>query len=122
MIRAATFCIILLGVSTLSFAQDEIPEVMLNELTPAASEDEQEAIYNNIIDIFQEPLDLNKAEWEDLQTLNLLSEQQIEGILRHKIMTGRYESIYELQVIEELDLFTIKKILPGSIAAGHLYR
>ncbi|MBO9701099.1 MAG: helix-hairpin-helix domain-containing protein [Sporocytophaga sp.] len=112
MIRTATICIILLGISSVSFAQDEIPEVTLNELTPAASEDEQEAIFNNILDLFQEPLDLNNAEREDLQKLNLLSEQQIEGILRHRATTGHYESIYELQVIEELDLFTIKKILP----------
>lgn len=112
MIRTVTICIILLGISIFSYAQDEIPETMLNELTPTASEDEQQAIFNNILDIFQEPLDLNNAEREDLQKLNLLSEQQIEGILRHRIMTGRYESVYELQVIEELDLFTIKKILP----------
>lgn len=112
MIRSATICIILLGISTISFAQDEIPEAMLNELTPAASEDEQEAIFNNILDLFQEQIDLNKAEREDLQKINFLSEQQIEGILQHRITTGRYESVYELQVIEELDLFTIKKLLP----------
>ncbi len=112
MIRPVVFYIILWSISTITFAQDEIQDIMLNELTPAASEEEQEAILNNILDLFQEPINLNKAEREDLQRINFLSEQQIEGILRHRIITGRYESMYELQVIEELDLFTIKKLLP----------
>ncbi|GAL86448.1 hypothetical protein Fleli_3758 [Sporocytophaga myxococcoides] len=100
-----------MSIPIITFAQDEIQDIMLNELTPATSEDEQEAILNNILDLFQEPIDLNKAEREDLQKINFLSEQQIEGILKHRTISGRYESIYELQVIEELDPLTIKKLL-----------
>ena len=32
-----------------------------------------EAIFNNILDIFQEPMDLNKAEREDLQKIHFLN-------------------------------------------------
>jgi hypothetical protein len=112
MIRCTSFFLLFFNLSIITFAQEDIAELLFNDLTPATSEEEQEAILNNITDLIQEPLDLNKADRDDLQKITILSDQQIDGILRHRAVTGPFLALYELQAIEALDLITIKKLLP----------
>jgi hypothetical protein len=58
------------------------------------------------------PLNLNKAKREDLADLLLLSDIQINNLLKHREKNGYLISIYELQSINGFDLATIKKITP----------
>lgn len=61
---------------------------------------------------YDHPLNLNRATREDLRALWVLSEFQIEALLRHREFTGRFLSIYELQGVEGFDLNVIHAILP----------
>jgi len=61
---------------------------------------------------YEHPLNINRAERDDLRRLIILSEFQIEAIIRHREYAGRFISTYELQGVEGFDLFTIQAILP----------
>lgn len=58
------------------------------------------------------PLNLNKAKKDELADLLLLSDIQINNLLKHREKNGYLISIYELQSINGFDLATIKKITP----------
>lgn len=61
---------------------------------------------------YEHPLNLNRANAEELERLYLLSEFQIRYLLRHIDYAGRLISIYELQGVDGFDLSTIQAILP----------
>ncbi|MDF2449573.1 MAG: hypothetical protein K0R26_2077 [Bacteroidota bacterium] len=58
------------------------------------------------------PLNLNKARREELTDLLLLTDIQINNLLKHREKNGYLISMYELQSIDGFDLLTIKKIMP----------
>jgi hypothetical protein len=76
------------------------------------SDTNYEDLYEALYQLYQEPLNLNKATREDLIQLFILKEAQITNLLNHIKKTGKLLSIYELQSIEGFDLDTIYKILP----------
>lgn len=71
-----------------------------------------EDIYEALFQLYQSPIDLNNADRQDLQSLLLLSNIQINEFLNHRAKNGDLLSIYELQAIPEFDLETIYEILP----------
>ena len=71
-----------------------------------------EDIYEALFQLYQSPINLNKANRQDLQSLLLLSNIQINEFLNHRAKNGDLLSIYELQAIPEFDLKTIYEILP----------
>jgi hypothetical protein len=93
------------------------PEINLDEfilkLAPIQTEDANyEDIYENLFTIYQNPLDLNKADIADLRALFFLTENQINAILNHKNKFGNFMSIYELQAVEGLTMEDIRTLLP----------
>ncbi|MCD6017510.1 MAG: hypothetical protein K0S53_631 [Bacteroidetes bacterium] len=58
------------------------------------------------------PLNLNRARREELTDLLILTDIQINNLLKHREKNGYLISIYELQSIDGFDLNTIKKITP----------
>lgn len=58
------------------------------------------------------PLNLNSANWEDLQELFLLTDLQINDLMSHRNAYGKFISIYELQSLKYWDLNTIELVLP----------
>lgn len=58
------------------------------------------------------PLNINKAEYDDLKELILLSDIQIQNILRHRASYGDLIRLEELQVIPGIDSETIRRIRP----------
>ena len=71
-----------------------------------------EDIYEALFQLYQSPINLNNADRQDLQSLLLLSNIQINEFLNHRAKNGDLLSIYELQAIPEFDLKTIYEILP----------
>src|SRR5688500_7554899 len=57
-------------------------------------------------------LHLNRAGEEELRELNLLSDLQIQNLLRYRQLFGNLVSLYELQAIPAWDLHTIRGLLP----------
>ena len=75
---------------------------------------EELEIYRN------KPLDLNKASREDLESLLLLSDIQINDFINYRTQAGDLVAIYELQAIPSFDLNTIATILPFVKVGGAL--
>lgn len=58
------------------------------------------------------PLNLNSATREQLQELGLLTDVQINDLLLHRKLFGKFISVYELQVLKYWDLSVIQLVLP----------
>ena len=71
-------------------------------------ENELEELSNRL----QEPVNLNTASREQLEQFPFLSDIQIEHLLAYIYIHGQMETIYELQLVEELDRQTIQYLLP----------
>ena len=69
-------------------------------------------IFEQLNYYLEHPLNLNFAEEESLKSLVLLTDFQINNILLHRKLFGKFISIYELQSLEYFDLTTIQLILP----------
>ncbi len=83
------------------------------ELTAFPDTDgDYETVYENLAQLLSNPIDLNVATREELESFHVLSESQIGELLRYRDDVGYLSSIYELQVVPTLDLTTIKAILP----------
>ena len=60
----------------------------------------------------QEPVNLNTATREQLEQFPFLSDIQIEHLLSYIYIHGQMQTIYELQLIEDMDRQTIQYLLP----------
>ena len=60
----------------------------------------------------QQPVNLNTATKEQLEQLPFLSDIQIENLLAYVYIHGQMQTIYELQLVEEMDRRTIHYLLP----------
>src|SRR3989338_7095051 len=99
-----------------SWAQEK--SVIIQQRVEFISEQlESESIdLTNIIEqlnyFFDHPLNLNSATLEELQSIGLLSDVQINDVLLHRKLFGKYISIYELQSLAYWDISTIQLALP----------
>lgn len=71
-----------------------------------------EDLYETLFQYYRSPLNLNKATKEEIRSLYILSELQINSFYNHKKKFGPLLSIYELQAIPNFDISTINKLLP----------
>jgi hypothetical protein len=114
--KLLTFFILFIGLK--GFGQTiNRPEINLDDfilkIAPIQTEDANyEDVYENLFTIYQNPLDLNKADIADLRALFFLTESQINAILNHKKLFGNFLSIYELQAVEGLSMEDIRSLLP----------
>lgn len=88
-------------------------ESLIERLFPIPEEDvDYERIYEVLLQLYLNPINLNKADHETLQAIYLLSPSQIESLLSYRQELGPFLSLYELQAIPGFDLETIERILP----------
>lgn len=71
-----------------------------------------ETFYEDLMSCVQNPINLNKATREELQRLPFLSDNQIENIQAHIYKFGKLQTIFELQLIDGLDMTDIRRMLP----------
>lgn len=71
-----------------------------------------EDLYENLYQLYQSPLDINRADAEDLRSLFLFSELQINNLLTYRMENGNLLSLYELQAIPDFDVTFIRNIAP----------
>ena len=100
-----------------AFSQGEDNEIDLQlfveEIFQLQEDDLQyEDLYESLLLLYTSPLNLNEASRDDLYSLYILNEDQIDALIEHRQSSGKLLSIYELQAIEGYDLPTIRKILP----------
>ncbi|MES2837244.1 MAG: helix-hairpin-helix domain-containing protein [Bacteroidota bacterium] len=82
----------------------------------AENNEDTEIDYTNLVEqlyyFIKNPINLNSASREELLSLNLLTDIQINNLLQHIKKNGRLITIYELQSIDGFELDDIQKILP----------
>ncbi|HQQ98949.1 MAG TPA: helix-hairpin-helix domain-containing protein [Cyclobacteriaceae bacterium] len=92
-------------------SRQEIAERLADELFSQRQDDlNYESLYENLLQQLSQPLDLNTATREQLQSLLLLSDPQIESILAYRNKNGPLLSIYELQTIPGINRETFYRI------------
>jgi hypothetical protein len=100
--------------STQSLAQ-EYPRKELNlqqfvqQLIGTPSEN---ANYEDLFQLYINPLNLNTATREELAATYLLSEKQLNSFIQYRNTAGPLMSVYELQAIPDFDLVVIYRLLP----------
>ncbi len=71
-----------------------------------------EELYENLALLMAHPIDINQATAEQLRFFNLLSEEQVQNLIRYREENGKLMSLYELQGIEGFDRTTFERISP----------
>ena len=105
-------------VGTVSYTQEfrrrEIdPTSFVQNLLPITAEDlNYDTVYENLIQLYTAPLDLNTCTREELAATYLLNERQLNRFFEYRNQLGTFLSIYELQAIPEFDLPLIYRLLP----------
>jgi hypothetical protein len=69
-------------------------------------------LFEDLNYLYDHPLNINRAERDDMRGLMILSEFQIEALIQHREYAGRFISTYELQGVQGFDLNTIRALLP----------
>ncbi len=115
--RAIILVITLSIVATINAQDVEGLRKLISDMIEQLAEQQQmdvdyEEMVNDLINLSQNPIDLNKTTKEELETLFFLTDFQIENILFYQYNNGPIMGIYELQAVEDLDRQTIQQMLP----------
>lgn len=97
--------------------EDEKNQIIETRVEYLSETDENpDADYTTIFDqlsfYYEKPLNLNRADVDELRSLSLLNDIQINNLLIHIEKNGKLMALEELQTVEGFDLETIKLILP----------
>lgn len=80
-----------------------------------------QTVFENLAQLYSNPLDLNHATRDELAATYLLNESQLTSLIQYRQDYGDFLSIYELQAVPALDLATIRRLLPFvTVANGSL--
>ncbi|QSE96951.1 ComEA family DNA-binding protein [Fulvivirga lutea] len=71
-----------------------------------------EELFETLLLFYSDPINLNNTSEEELRSLFILNESQIQSFFNYTAKNGKLLSIYELQAIPDFDLITINKLLP----------
>ena len=86
---------------------------LMERLFPIQDEDlDYEALYELLLELYQNPLEINRVTADELQATYLLSTPQIQSLLEHRRTWGDFLSLYELQTLPNWDSTTLVTILP----------
>ncbi len=71
-----------------------------------------EVLQDELWECYHTPLVLNQTARAELQSLCILTDDQLDALFKHVAKNGPLISIYELQAVPEFDLTTIQLLLP----------
>jgi Helix-hairpin-helix motif len=108
---------LLLGRPAAPMAQDgtenERRESMLETMAERQQSDPGDESYLQQMEFFRRhPVNLNRADQQELESLQLLNPLQVARFFEYRRLFGDFISIYELQAIPLWDAETIKSLLP----------
>ena len=110
MIRSIAIAALLLPVSVIHAQDDEqifdrlFSEIFVSEENVEGLEEAYQQLYH----YFLHPLNLNDVSADELRALLLLTEQQVNDIVKHREKTGKFLSVYELQTVASLALADLR--------------
>ena len=114
LLRSGVFFGILFLIPALK-AQNTVESLIEDPLEELSDDDEESNLENeveNISEDLKDSINLNTATKQDLEKFPFLSDIQIENILAYLYIHGQMQTIYELQLVEEMDKHTIDLLLP----------
>lgn len=113
---AFLLCIFLIVNAQSEVPASEIEQFIADVYEQYTEESETEpdfnVFYEELISLNRHPLDLNRVEKEELAKMMFLSDIQIENILYYRYKAKFFFSIYELMLVESLDMTDIRRMLP----------
>ncbi|MEQ9165202.1 MAG: helix-hairpin-helix domain-containing protein [Fulvivirga sp.] len=110
--------ILALGISSLAFAQLNQQKAIdierfIEEVFAVQNGDvSAEELYETLLLFYSNPINLNNTNKDELRSLFILSELQINNLVSYIEENGNLLSIYELQAIPDFDLNTIYRLTP----------
>ena len=69
-------------------------------------------IIEDLVKLYQNPINVNTSEREELEKIPFLTDIQIEAFLFHRYTNGIFNSIYELQTVEGFNRTLIEQLQP----------
>lgn len=90
-------------------------EELLEQLSTADEEGEEHNWENELDELtgyVNNPVNINSATKEELEHFPFLSDLQIENLLAYVYIHGPMQTLYELQLVDEMDHRTIQYLLP----------
>lgn len=88
-------------------------QALADELLSYQDEDlNYEDLYENLLQLLSNPLNINTATAEQLRSLHILSEHQVQQLLRYRNENGELLAEYELQAVPGFDQLTINRLIP----------
>lgn len=100
-------------------AQEEVKSKIIEDLVqeiieelPEDGEVDLTTLFDDLIYYSEHPLNLNTVDVDELHSLYVLNEIQINNFLSHREKFGKMLTIYELQTIPGFDDVTIRRLLP----------
>ncbi len=75
-------------------------------------ETEDDSYLQQMIQFTKNPIELNTADFTDLNQLKILTPIQIQNFLQYRSLVGKLIDLYELQAVPGWDIATIQKIRP----------
>jgi hypothetical protein len=91
--------------------RQEIATRIVEDLVGTQDENyDYETVYENILQILSNPVNLNTADKEELRQLRILNEIQIQEIIDYRNSSGNFLSIYELQSLKSFDQNTARRL------------
>jgi hypothetical protein len=111
--------VVLLFVSVIVQAQDEKEdaEVVISRIYEVLTADKRvdldlTTLEEDLNYFAQNPININTASKEQLEKLQFISDKQIENLLYYLYRRKQMQTIYELQLVDGFDMFTIRNLLP----------
>ncbi len=94
--------------------EQQLIEDLIEEIATAAEDEELDytTLFDDLYHFYQDPINLNETTTEELEKLPFLNRIQIFNLLAYRDNSGRFLSVYELQLINGWDEVTIRRILP----------
>ncbi|MFM2291455.1 MAG: hypothetical protein RIS29_1268 [Bacteroidota bacterium] len=110
---------LLLACSTFSYsqnAQTTIEQLIADIFEQYTAETETsidyDSFYEDLMQCAQNPINLNHCTKEELKRLQFLTDIQIENLQAYVYTVGQMQNIFELQLVEGLDMTDIRRMLP----------
>ncbi|HRH37614.1 MAG TPA: hypothetical protein PK760_04685, partial [Flavobacteriales bacterium] len=98
---------------------DNVPRDMIEQRIEAAADQlggdnnvDLSGLFQTLADHYNDPIDLNNTDAQELGSMMLLNDLQISSLLQHISRNGKLASLYELQTINGWDVNTINLVRP----------
>ncbi|MDR2835799.1 MAG: helix-hairpin-helix domain-containing protein [Bacteroidales bacterium] len=88
-------------------------EEIIEEIASSSDEElDYSELYSTLEMLHNDPINLNTTTSDELKQLIFLTEFQIYSLVNYRKKYGNYNSIYELQFVDGIDIETLKHLIP----------